>query len=163
MVLIMGRPGAGKTTLATDLAQRLNVRFYIDEAHWRRGMARDLDADDPVAQEESAYRLGSVAAYLTAYCGAPVIAAFDAPTEACREHVYNAVEDLGRSVVTVYLECTTPTSATRAPGRQAVRDMYEPPDRSKADLVIGQDQSLPCAMMEVMTLLEELDFATTKR
>lgn len=162
MVLLIGRPGAGKTTLALELATRLNVRHYIDEAHWRRGMARDLDADDKIAQQESAYRLGNVAAYLTAYCGAGVITAFDMPTKLCREYVRDAVEYTGRSVVTVYLDCSTPTSATRAPGRQGVRDMYEVPDRSELDLVINEGQTLPGATFEIMTLLEELDFATAR-
>ena len=81
-ILIMGLPGAGKTTLATELAKRLNaVHFNADLV--RENINRDLGFSE-VDRIEHARRMGWLCDRVTE-TGAFAIADFICPTRATRE------------------------------------------------------------------------------
>lgn len=80
-ILIMGLPGAGKTTLARVLAVRLNaVHFNADEI--RSNINRDLGFS-PEDREEQARRMGWLCNQVTR-TGNYAVADFICPTEATR-------------------------------------------------------------------------------
>jgi adenylylsulfate kinase len=81
-ILVMGLPGAGKTTLATQLAMNLGaVHFNADEV--RREINKDLgfSVGDRV---EQARRMG-VLCDIASRHGSHVVADFVCPTPECRE------------------------------------------------------------------------------
>src|SRR5688572_30602429 len=80
-ILIMGLPGAGKTTLAKQLAPRLNaVHFNADDV--RANVNRDLDFSEP-DRLEHARRMGWLCDQV-AKVGCFAIADFICPTPAAR-------------------------------------------------------------------------------
>lgn len=80
-ILIMGLPGAGKTTLARALAPRLNaVHFNADEV--RREISADLGFSEP-DRIEHARRMGWLCDQVTG-TGGFALADFICPTEATR-------------------------------------------------------------------------------
>ena len=85
-ILVMGLPGAGKTTLAEQLARDLNaVHFNADEI--RREINKDLgfSKEDRI---EQARRMGILCDIASRY-GSPVIADFVCPTPETRR-AFNA-------------------------------------------------------------------------
>ena len=81
-ILIMGLPGAGKTTLALELARRLNaVHFNADDV--RANIGRDLDFSVE-SRLEQARRMGWLCAKV-AEAGHTAIADFVCPTAATRD------------------------------------------------------------------------------
>jgi hypothetical protein len=80
-ILVMGLPGAGKTTLALELARRLNaVHFNADDV--RANIGRDLDFSVE-SRLEQARRMGWLCAKV-AEAGHTAIADFVCPTAATR-------------------------------------------------------------------------------
>ena len=85
-ILIMGLPGAGKTTLAKVLVPRLNaVHFNADEV--RRNINKDLGFTEP-DRVEQAWRMGWLCDQVVK-AGVIVVAEFICPTEECRK-AFNA-------------------------------------------------------------------------
>ena len=81
-ILIMGLPGAGKTSLAKALVPRLNaVHFNADEV--RRNLNKDLGFSES-DRVEQAWRMGWLCDQVVK-TGGIVVADFICPTEACRD------------------------------------------------------------------------------
>jgi adenylylsulfate kinase len=81
-ILIMGLPGAGKTTLAVALAKELGaVHFNADDI--RKHINKDLGFS-PEDRVEQARRMGHLCEVVGKW-GAMVIADFVCPTPECRE------------------------------------------------------------------------------
>jgi adenylylsulfate kinase-like enzyme len=81
-ILVMGLPGSGKTTLATELVSRLNaVHFNADEV--RRNINKDLGFSDS-DRVEQATRMGWLCDQVTK-AGAVAVADFICPTDECRQ------------------------------------------------------------------------------
>src|SRR5262245_25831472 len=92
-ILVMGLPGAGKTTLATALAPLLNAVVFNADAV-RANISRDLGFDH-ADRIEHARRMGWICDRV-AEAGGTVIADFVCPTEETRAAFGNAFHDLAR-------------------------------------------------------------------
>lgn len=81
-ILIMGLPGAGKTSLANALVPRLKaVHFNADEV--RRNINKDLGFTEP-DRVEQAWRMGWLCDQVVK-AGGFAVADFICPTEECRK------------------------------------------------------------------------------
>ena len=96
--MVMGLPGSGKTTLASELVSRLNaVHFNADEV--RRNINKDLGFSDR-DRVEQAKRMGWLCDQVVK-AGAIVVADFICPTDECRQ----AFRDGGEAFI-VWLDRT---------------------------------------------------------
>ena len=151
VVWLTGLSGAGKTTIATELEQRLFqegcLTYLLDGDILRRGLCNDLGFSAE-SRHENIRRAGEVAA-LFADAGCIVIAAFISPFRADRERVRRGLSD-GRFIevfvnapLAVCEKRDTKGLYAKARANQ-IRDFtgisvpYEAPER--AEIVLPTDQ-----------------------
>lgn len=162
LVLICGPRFSGKTTLALELSAELQIRCAIDEDDWKDNILKDLD-NRPAGETAvlTLDRLATVASYLTAFCGAPVIASFEAGRKSARENLYYAMEQVNMEVLTIYLECPSHVRLLRDPSPRAKHKTgFQAPHN--ADLRLDTSKtSIQGCLQEITRLLEELNFITT--
>ena len=83
IVLLIGLPGAGKTTIAGAIADRVNG-FHLNADEVRRGVNSDLGFT-PEDRVEQARRMGEMARLIESHQDKPVIVDFVCPTEETRK------------------------------------------------------------------------------
>lgn len=161
-----GLSGAGKTTLALELQQRLFMKgyqvFVLDGDNIRHGLCADLDFS-PEGRTENIRRIGEVAA-LFADSGNIVITAFIAPYKKDRDRARVAAREQFHSI---YIKADVETCKQRDPKglyekaeRGEIKDFtgvnapYEEPDN--ADLIVDtSNQNIDESVEQLIAYIEK--------
>lgn len=139
-ILIMGLPGAGKTTLATALAKKIGaVHFNADEV--RAALHRDLGFSH-ADRTEHARRMG-ILCDIVARAGVPVIADFICPTDATRDAFGSAyIVFVNRTVSSRYPDTDAIFRAPLNPDFVVTTDMTADEAADRIGLNVSPDYSL---------------------